>query len=176
MDFEIKPPTSYSAAADAFQYKYHHYHGKHGSEYLVKDGPYAADNIYCKGRPGSDGFGGATLTFKLVDGTTLEWAGPWHTNSQDLFGNTGIDIRDKHSTFVVIGEDVEIGGCKGNFRHPDIIKNVLYQDNGWQESEFDRGDRLAQKMANERGERVYLYTASHGGSHMCYVYPEKNNG
>ena len=40
-----------------------------------------------------DGFGGALVTFTLVDGREVRFRGPWHSNPDSLYERTGIDLR-----------------------------------------------------------------------------------
>jgi hypothetical protein len=42
----------------------------------------------------TEGYGGRTLTFQLVDGSTLEMVGPWNGNADHLFEDTGYDVRE----------------------------------------------------------------------------------
>jgi len=104
MDYIIEGQPMRCSSYEAEQRRYKKIIGKDGHIYLyaIQDNP--ADNIYVSGGKNSDGFGGRTLSFTLEDGTVEELRGPWHTNSDDLFVHTGIDLRAKYLTFVVIGK------------------------------------------------------------------------
>jgi len=67
----------------------------------------AADNIYFWDHDNNDGFAGQTIKFTLDDGTIEKRKGPWHTNSSALLSHTGIDITDKHLTYIVIAKNRE---------------------------------------------------------------------
>jgi len=47
------------------------------------------------GDPESQGFGGAICMFTLEDGTKEQVKGPWHSNSEALFKDTGLDLRNE---------------------------------------------------------------------------------
>lgn len=158
-DFVVQRQPMICGSAEAESRKYHKYLGKNGRTYLVADQPDAGANVYVEGGPNSDGFGGRTLTFPLVEGGEIKLKGPWHTNSDDLFANTGIDVRDRHYTFVVISRDRKSGK-----NYESIMVDVLYRDDEPRLGSFHRGDELARQWARELGGPVYLYSQSSGGS------------
>lgn len=174
-DFVVERQPMICASAEAESRKYHKFVGKDGRIYLVADQPDAAANIYVAADPeelkpgyrGFQGFGGRTLTFKLVDDTELKLKGPWHTNSQDLFNNTGVDVRDKNYTFVVISRDRKSGK-----NYESIMVDVLYMDDGPQLGYFHRGDSLARQWAQHLGVPVYCFSQSSGGSSCGQVKPD----
>lgn len=128
--------------------------------YLVAVQPNEADNIYV-GYPydtKSQGFGGAWIEFKIEDGLTIKLQGPWHTNADDLFKETGYDIRDKYLTFVVISKDSKL------IDYNDVMIDVLYIDDKPQIGHFYRGREIAEKLSKELGIKVWLYSKSHSGS------------
>jgi hypothetical protein len=133
---------------------------KDGCRWLYNDDlPDAGAFIYVEGGPNSQGFGGATIPFQLVDGTTLHLKGPWHSNSEALFGACNIDLRSRHLTWGCIGtgRDWEQSRSK--------ITGLLYFDpEGGLEGPFNRIEAMAQAMAKERGEQLAYYSGSHGGS------------
>lgn len=167
-DFVIERQPMICGSAEAESRKYHKFVGKNGRIYLVADQEDAAANIYVEGGPDSDGFGGRTLSFTLVDDTKLELKGPWHTNSQDLFNNTGVDVRDQHYTFVVISRDRKSGE-----HYESIMVDVLYQDDEPKLGSFHRGDLLAREWAREIGAPVFCYSQSKGGSSCGQVKPDQ---
>lgn len=167
-DFVIGRLPMICGSAEAESRKYHKYLGKNGRTYLVADQPDAGANVYVEGGPNSDGFGGRTLTFPLVNGGEIKLKGPWHTNSGDLFANTGVDVRDRHYTFVVISRRRESGK-----NYESIMVDVLYKDDEAQLGSFHRGDSLAREWAREIGAPVFLYSQSSGGSSCGQVKPDQ---
>jgi len=107
----------------------------------------------------------------LEDGTTEKLRGPWHTNSDALYENTGVDLRDKHLTFVVIGKGRKTHRTRRGW--VDKITEVLYQDDKPIVGEFDRGKKLAQSMVNKLKQTVYCYTRSQGGSSNSPIKPKE---
>lgn len=166
MDYEIKDNQIFSGADVAESLKYHKYEDVSGGVWLVADQPNAGDNIYfLDDCPNSQGFGGATLTFQLVDGTKIALRGPWHSNSNSLYKHTGVDVRDKIFTFVVISEDAD-------YR---TAKNVLYMDNSENKyvlGSYNRGEEIAKKWANKLSKPVFVYAKSLGGSIRTCVRPD----
>lgn len=167
-DYVIHRQPMICGSAEAESRRYHKYLGKNGRTYLVADQPDAAANIYVEGGPNSDGFGGRTLTFPLVEGGEVKLKGPWHTNSGDLLINTGIDVRDKHYTFVVVSRRRETGK-----NYESICVDVLYRDEAPQLGSFHRGDVIARQWARELGHKVHLYSQSSGGSSSGFVEPNQ---
>lgn len=160
-----------SASGEAEKNVYKKFIGKSGKVWLVKVGKFPADNIYVDGGKGSEGFGGRTLTFDLEDGSKIDLIGPWHSNSGALFHDTGYDIQNKHQTFVVIAKTREYKKGQYNATYSDI----LFIDDEAQESEFNRGDDMAQKMANELKAPVYYHVQTGGGSHSGTKEPKNEN-
>ena len=101
MDYLIKRQAGFLACEDIEKEVFVRYIGKGGRIWLVGVTE-PSNNIYVDGCPGSQGFGGSTLTFKMVDGSEVQLKGPWHSNSEALFYETGVDVRGLHKTFVVI--------------------------------------------------------------------------
>lgn len=166
-DFVVQRQPMVCGSAEAEKRRYHKHVGKSGKIWLVADQPNAAANIYVEGGPNSDGFAGRTLTFPLVDGGEVSLRGPWHTNSDGLFADTGVDVRDKHYTYVVISRRRESGE-----HYESIMVDVLYRDDEPQLGSFHRGDELARQWAREIDAPVFLYSESEGGSSCGQVKPD----
>lgn len=166
-DYVVQRQPMRSGQGEAQSRRYHKHIGKGGRIWLVADQPNAAANLYVEGGPNSDGFGGATLTFPLVDGTEIKLKGPWRSNSQHLFVETGIDVRHKHYTFVVISRRRESGE-----HYESIMADVLYKDDEPQLGPHHRGDVLAREWAQKLGAPVFLYSASESGSSCGMVKPD----
>ena len=122
-----------------------------------------------RGFPRHRGYGGSTLKFTLEDGSVLECDGPWHSNGEALKKSTGIDLTDKHVSFVVVSR--EIGQTKATLR--TIMKDVLYSDTKPHIGKFNRGDEIAKLFVNQIGDKVYLYSKTDGGSSNGSVRPDE---
>jgi hypothetical protein len=138
-----------------------------GTRWLYNDDlPNAGAFIYVEGGPNSQGFGGSTIPFKLVDGTTLELKGPWHSNSDALFKSTGIDLRERHVTWGCIGTERDYTNSRST------IRGLLYFDpEGGLEGPFNRIETMANAMAKERDVKLCYFSGSHGGSSCGFTRP-----
>jgi len=171
MDYIIDKQPMLCGQSEAEERRYKKVIGKSGRIWLYAIQNNPADNIYVSGDKNSNGFGGATLSFTLEDGTVEELRAPWHTNSDDLFAHTGIDLRDKYLTFVVIGEGRKTYRTKQGW--VDKITEVLYKDDKPTIGKFERGKKLAQSIANNIKQTVYCYTQSQGGSSNSPIVPKE---
>ena len=129
------------------------------------------DNIYVTARPIEKGYRGFwqgyTLNFKLEDGTIDSVQGPWYSNSNSLFLDTGYDIRDKHYTFGVISRAME----SVSNPYSAIMKDVIYKDEGPVIGNFNRVEKLAEDFANKEGKPIFCYSESSGGSSRGMIKP-----
>lgn len=171
MDYIIERQPMFSGSYEAENRKYRKIIGKSGRIWLyaIQDNP--ADNIYVSGGSNSEGFGGRTLSFTLEGGGKAELKGPWHTNSDDLYSNTGVDLRNKHLTFVVISKGRQHVLTKNGWK--DVMIDVLYKDKQAIVGEFDRGKKLAQSIANKLKQTIYCYSQSQGGSSNSPIEPKE---
>jgi len=172
MDLLIKQHDhSMSAAQDASGLVYRKLVGSRGT-WMVAMREACAQNIYFCPTGGSNlGFGGAVLSFTLEDGTIEHHKGPWHSNSDALFEDTGYDVRDKHETFVVVSEGREYLPNQGW-----NMLNILYKDEQPEIGRFKRGEEIAQRFANELDKQVFLYCVTPGGSSCGSVKPDHTKG
>lgn len=124
--------------------------------YVPVNGSERAGNIYVDPHdPKSEGFAGRVISFPLEDGTVDEVKGPWHTNCDALFEETGLDLRNEHRTFVVLG----MGRTYED--HKTVITDVIYQDpEGGLVGSFDRYKELELQYP----EAEQYYSESRGGS------------
>jgi hypothetical protein len=192
-DYIVGRMPTLCGQSEAQDRKYFKHIGKSGKIWLVADQPNSADSIYVEGGPNSKGFGGSTLEFQLVSSESIKCAtpsdihrakngfhsdtfkyaetiklkGPWHSNDSALFADTGIDIRDKHYTLVVIGEEVKYGK-----HYETIVHKVLYKEEEPVLGFFHRGDILGREWAQKFGQRVFTYRQSRGGSTLGFVEPD----
>lgn len=148
--------TMICASAEAEAKVYRKTIGKSGAVWLVPIGPNPAENVHVH-FPGkhSDGYAGRTLSFPLEDGTTYEAQGPWHSNSDSLFDDTGIDVRETYRTFVVLSRDVKY--------LPNMVYelvDVLYEDPPeGKDGRYNRDKDLAKQYPEAR----FCFMKSHGG-------------
>ena len=171
MDYEVKPEGMRSGMGEQASRVYKMYMGKSGRRWLVADQPNAGDNVYVEGGDKSDGFGGATLTFKLINREEVKLKGPWHSNSDALYADTEIDLREQHETFIVIGTGREYN--QSNLSdYITIIKNVLYIDEFPTIGSFYRGKELAQDFADDMEIPIVCYSRSRGGSSCGWHWPK----
>ena len=113
----------------------------------------------------SDGYGGATLNFSTPDGV-IPIQGPWHTNTNALFEKTGVDLRDRHLTYGVVGTGREYENNRTiitGLVHADPPEGVL--------GRFERIETLAQELADRECRPFYYFRRSRGGSSCGLVYP-----
>jgi hypothetical protein len=152
--------------------KYTKHEDKDGSGriWLVGNTNNAADYIYCgfTKHTGSHGFAGRWMNFGCADGEVVKIQGPWHSNAEDLYKHTGVDIRNKYLTFVVVAAT-----RKHDEHYNTFYENVFYIDDEPTVGTFDRGEEIAQKIANKRKQEVMYYRASTGGSSSGSIYPRE---
>lgn len=148
--------------------------GKRGIWYVAVQ-ENCGDNVYFADKhpaPNAyfQGFGGATLTFKLEDGTEDHVKGPWHSNSGSLFEDTGYDVRDKYLTRGIIAKNREFSK---DSRGGDIYTDVLHYDEAPVLGAFERIDKMAQQFANDLKCEIYYAMKSDGGGSSGTKQPEK---
>ena len=158
-----------SGQGEAAKHRYDLHVGKSGRRWLVSTSDDRASNVYVEGGPGSQGFGGAELVFTLRDGSAVTLKGPWHSNSDSLFRDTGVDVRNEHYTFGVIGTGREYRNTGGSA----TITGVIHADKGPTKGQFSRINDLAQQMADERQQTLFYYQESKGGSSCGPVDPRR---
>jgi hypothetical protein len=155
-----------SGFAEAERYEYVKVVGKSGRAWFYpSELDNCADYIYCTdsadwNKAGS-GFGGASIPLQMRDGTRFELKGGWHSNDEAFLEDTGIDIRDKHMTFVIVAKD----------RADGAMIDVVYYDEAPQIGLFNRAEKTALNMAKEINEPLYYFSRSAGGSISARVYP-----
>jgi len=165
-----------SAEAEALTYK--KINGKRpGTLWLVANQENAADNVYFhdSNDKNSDGFAGRVIHFQLEStvpgqtGDVLSLKGPWHSNSGALFADTGYDCRNKYRTRVIVSK-----GNRYDDHYLEILTDVVYcEPVEGRLGTFNRGDEIAQKIADDLGKPVRLYSESKSGSCSRQVNPSK---
>ena len=151
-----------SGVAEQAKRRYRYVQGSK-SQWCYADVPNAGDYVYVNGGKDSEGFGGRTLKFDLVDGGSIDFQGPWHSSSNALYKDTGVDLRDKHATWCCIG-----GG-----RTHDGITGVVWMDPDVVIGTFDRPDaeKKAHELALQNGCVMFFYKETSGGSSSHGVFP-----
>ena len=142
--------------------------GKSGQVWLIAKQPNEADGVYVHNpkAKNSDGFGGATLEFKLEDGSIYRAKGPWKTGPDGLFVDTGYDIREKHATVVVIGRARSYDYSRDKYYGQCVIGDVLYEETEPVIGKFDRVKDIAATL----GPGKYAYwMETHGMTSNGFV-------
>lgn len=113
----------------------------------------------------SGGYGGRTITFMTKDGG-IDIQGPWHSNSDALFEETGVDIRDRHRTYGIVSMNRDYDGTT------TIMVGVVHADpEDGAIGTFGRIEEMAKKFADRHERPFYYYRKSRGGSSCGSVYP-----
>lgn len=158
-DYTAASYSMFSGQAEAAAHIYNIHIGKSGRIWLVSTERDCASNIYVQGGPKSDGFGGAMLEFILANGVDkIKLKGPWHSNADSFLSDTGIDVRNRHLTFGVIGKGRDWKDGRS------IIKDLVYFDTEPTLGTFNRISNKAEKMAKVMNQQLYVYSESKGGS------------
>lgn len=123
-----------------------------------------SDAIFVQSRDGL-GFSGRSLEFLLEDGTSCTLKGPIHSNPEDLYRATGFDLRDQHSTMVKISSEVVF-----NYGQSEML-DILYEDKNFLVGPLDRGEKLAQELANNLDKQLFLQVTSKGGMYLKTINP-----
>lgn len=148
-----------------------------GTIWLVANQEEAADNVYFhdSNDHNSDGFAGRVIHFQLEStvpgqtGDVISLKGPWHSNANALFSDTGYDCRATCRTRVIVSK-----GHAYDDKYRQVLTDVIYNEpKEGKLGLFDRDDEIAQKIADETGETVYLYSESSSGSCSRQVKPSK---
>jgi hypothetical protein len=161
-----------SASGEAEDRRYKVLTGKSGKRWLIAIQPNEGDNVYMEGDPGSDGFGGRTISFPLEDGTVLELKGPWKTTS-GLYHDTGYDVSGKFLTMGVVAlEHMSVWNPR-SYWSVDWYRGIIHRDTDWVISSWDRIDRIAQAYADEHQCNVFRCTITYGGSSTSRLEPKK---
>lgn len=167
-DWMAPPYSMFSASGEVAENLHRMYVGKSGKRWIVADRKNAGEYVYVEGGPNSDGFGGRTIKFDLTDGTSVSLKGPWHSNPEALFADTGVDVRDQFYTYCVIAKD------RAYPNNRLVMVDVLYRDYDLVLGTFDRPDvdAMAKMFANELGHSVQVHKITHGGSSTAPVNPD----
>lgn len=75
----------------------------------------------------SRGLGGSPKSFMLTSGEKVTLQGPWNGNSQSLYEQTGIDLRHKEPSIVVLTKDDTLSGIQSRELVKSIRTGVKYE-------------------------------------------------
>lgn len=146
--------------------------GKSGKAWFYVPGPFAADAIYVDGGKGSKGMGGRTITFHLKDGTTFNSIGPWMTTANNMYSDTGVDLRNQYSSRLVLARGVHYPEDGHHYAVPEML-DVVFHEEKPVEGKFERARELAKKIVNEMNESLYYFIETNGGSQQGLMKPEE---
>lgn len=118
---------------------------------------------------GFRGFGGATLSFELEDGTVDKVQGPWHSNCEALLQDTGYDVTQKYYTQGIVALDCNKTTSNDWMRTSH--KEVLHYDEKPVLGSFERIRKIAQDFANNLQRSVYYAVKTRGGASSAWLDP-----
>lgn len=138
-----------------------------GQQYWVaSDVPNRGDYVYGGGGPGSQGFGGRRMQFRLANGAVDDVIGPWHTG---LRGYPG--VSDRHWSWCALGRAIDYGRS-GRLFGDAIVDPVFVDPAEGCVHEFDRADALAALYARSLGAEIVGVVITAGGGHSIRATPE----
>jgi len=119
-------------------------------------------SVWVSGGKGSRGCGGNTVDFPLAGGLgKISLVGPWNSNADACFTDTGVDVRNNFVTWGCVGTGREYDANTGAQR----ITGILYFDAAPKKGAFDRVDYIAWEMQEKEPDRkLFCYRESEGGS------------
>lgn len=162
----------FSAQSEDTKPRYKILLGKLGTIWLVTTNE-DPDHIIVQGGPESKGYGGADLTFTLANGVDkITLHGPWHSNTDALFKDTGLDLRNKIKTWGCIGRKRSWHRQSNWGDSQTVIEDLIYFDHCVIAGAFDRIQDMAQKMSNAMGITLYYYMQSYSGGSSGPVDPK----
>lgn len=162
-----------SAISEAGSKIWTKYIGKSGKIWLLPKGEAENSMVIVEGEPGSQGFGGREMHFDLDDGTTIMLKGPWSSNHDSFFRDTGVDRRACYRTWGCIGRHRDHVTYTGRYDSGimTICDLVYFDPEGGVIGEYDRIENLAKQMAFERDEILFKFQGTYGGSSSGCIMP-----
>lgn len=146
--------------------------GIDGCRWFYRTDKFGASHIYVENGNSGIGMGGATVRFHLEDGTHYDCKAPWMGNANQLFDETGVDLREKHGTRLILSRNRKYS--ENNQYMPDMI-DVVYHEPEFVEGTFDRPNELAQSIADKMGERLFYFIETAGGAQSGQVSPKEES-
>lgn len=157
-----------SGFSEVASIKYHLHIGKSGDMWMVGDCETTGESVYVSGGKGSRGFGGGTVRFELSNGFGfVDLIGPWHSNTDCLFKDTGVDVRNTFRSWGCVGTEQFYDDNTGE----PGIGNILWFDDVPRIGAFDRVDKIAKKMQRDSKVPLFYYRETRGGSSLGSVSP-----
>lgn len=162
-----------SAIGEAASRVWVKYIGKSGKIWLLPKGEAENSMVIVEGEPGSQGFGGREMHFDLDDGTTIILKGPWSSNHDAFFADTGVDRCAFYRTWGCIGRHRDYVTYTDRYGSGimTICDLVHFDPEGGVIGEYDRIEKLAKQMAFERDEILFMYQGTFGGSSSGRIMP-----
>lgn len=118
-----------------------------------------------------NGCAGRTIYFPLEDGTTDQVVAPWFINSDDLFEQTDIDLRELYASFVVITPESEKLYVNNVFGK-DV--EVYYMDDEPIVGSYYRWLIIAKQIfENDSTVNAIRYFSYSGGYYAGYLHRDK---
>jgi hypothetical protein len=138
--------------------------GKSGNTWYIPKTSTPATSLHVDTHnPHSEGYAGSFLSFEMEDGTVDKVKGPWHSNSDALYDDTGVDVRNTYPTRVILARNRVFGdgGLRATFQ------DVFYLEETPILGRYNRYlsviDRFFQGNPEWNG-MVFYYMDSNGGS------------
>lgn len=125
-----------------------------------------ADHIYVGYTydTGSRGYGGRIMVFNLVDhNRAISLYGPWHSNTDALYENTGVDVRDKHYVQFVAG----LGRLRDGGR--DVITDIVHYEEPGVRGYYDYKALLPRLYERYKASITYWHGGSGGSTFATYI-------
>lgn len=126
--------------------------------FVPSDTKFAADDIWMWNKNNQNGISGQTREFLLAPGTTITVKGPWLSNAEHLFKETGVDLRERHAVKLKVRRIVG--------------KELLYQDHDWVAGSIESSRAIAQEIANHDAVRVEAEIETAGGGVTFLLTPD----
>jgi hypothetical protein len=171
---DIKARNHYRISGDPHAYSQDPYVkviGKSGKVWLYSSGPFPADKIYVDGGKGSKGMGGRTVKFMCVNGEEFMSIGPWMTTADRLYAETGVDLREKYGTKLILSRKTEPTENINWFMCNMI--DVVHNEPDFIEGRFSRAEYLAQEIVNKLNEPLFYFIETYGGASQGLMKPGK---
>lgn len=134
--------------------------GKSGRIWLYSEG---RSSVWVEGGKGSRGCGGSSVAFKLAGGVgSISLVGPWHSNADACFVDTGVDVRSNFMTWGCVGTGRSYDSNTGQSK----VTGLVYFDKQPTKGLYERVDLIAWEMQEKDPDtKLYVYSESEGGSH-----------
>jgi hypothetical protein len=150
------------------------YIGKSGKIWLHPHDEPENSMVIVQGEPGSRGFGGSEMRFRLTDGTELMLKGPWSSNHDAFFTETGIDRRACYRSWGCVGRHRGFHPNPAGYDSRTVICDLLWFDpEGGAVGTYDRVREKAAQLAFERNEVLFYSVSTYGGGSSGPIFPHE---